>query len=340
MAIIDEIVTNRRTNEFTENADLSFDTVYFGGGTPSVIGSEKIGKILRAARENYKISENAEITVECNPSAVNDKFFEDIAKYGVNRISLGMQSAVDGERRALGRTADKNTVKAAVESAKKSGICNISLDLMLGVPNQNTETLEKSLNFCINAGIKHISAYMLTIEENTVFFKRRDKLNLPDEDEVCEMYLKTAEKLEANGFYQYEISNFAKNGFESRHNLKYWKCEEYLGLGPSAHSFINGKRFYFPRNTNDFINGKKAVFDDYGGGRDEYIMLGLRLTHGISDSEYKKLFGEKIPESIIKKARDFEKQGLMTVSGANISLTKKGFLVSNYIIAEILQKIQ
>ena len=335
-ALIDEIKTNRRTAGFTGTADLSFDTIYFGGGTPSVIGGERIGKIIEAAKEYYSISENPEITVECNPSTVDEDFFKMIESYGANRISLGLQSAVDAERRALGRLADKNQVRTAVQGAKKSGIENISLDLMLGVPNQTIQSLDESIGFCIDAGVTHISAYMLTIEENTVFFKRREKLKLPDEDTVCEMYLHTIERLESSGFHQYEISNFAKKGYESRHNLKYWNCEEYLGLGPSSHSFIKGKRFYFPRSTADFMNGKAAVFDDVGGSEEEYIILKLRLSDGLSGSEYKGRFGRNIPEKTIKKALAFEKQGLMKVTDDHISLTRNGFLVSNYVISEII----
>lgn len=335
-ALIDEIRTSRRTKEFTKNSDLSFDTVYFGGGTPSVLDAEKIGSIVDAARDSYKISDDAEITVECNPSTVDDEFFRKLSCYGVNRISLGMQSAVDNERRTLGRFADRNNVLSAISSARKSGIENISLDVMLGVPEQTMQSLDDTIDFCIETDVPHISAYMLSIEEGTVFHKRYDTLNLPDEDTVCDMYLHLSERLESSGFKHYEISNFAKKGYESRHNLKYWNCDEYLGLGPSAHSFIDGKRFFFPRDIHSFIDGKKAEYDSTGGDKEEYIMLRLRLSNGIIFDEYKDRFGEELNDELIKKATDFTNQGLMTISENGIALTKKGFLISNYIISELI----
>lgn len=335
-ALIDEIRTGRRTKKFTENSDLSFDTVYFGGGTPSVISSDKIGKILNDIKEFYIISNDAEITVECNPSTVDEEFFRKIASYGVNRISLGMQSANDIERRKLGRFADRKQVLSAINSARKNGIENISIDLMLGIPEQTMQSLDDTIDFCIEADVPHISAYMLSIEEGTVFHKRYDNLNLPDEDTVCDMYSHLTERLLKNGFKHYEISNFAKKGYESRHNLKYWNCDEYLGLGPSAHSFIDGKRFFFPRDILSFIDGKSAEYDSTGGDKEEYIMLRLRLSDGIIFEEYKSRFGEDFSREIIKKADKFVKQGLMSLTENSLSLTIDGFLISNYIISELI----
>ncbi|MBR3869708.1 MAG: radical SAM family heme chaperone HemW [Clostridia bacterium] len=335
-AVIDEIKTGRRATEFTKNSDLSFDTVYFGGGTPSVIGADNIGRIINCAKKYYSISDKAEITVECNPSTVDDEFFRKLSFYGVNRISLGMQSAVDNERRKLGRFADRNQVLSVIDSAKKYGIDNISLDVMLGIPDQTIESLDDTIDFCIETGAPHISAYMLSIEDGTVFHKRIDTLNLPDEDTVCKMYLHLSEKLRNAGFRHYEISNFAKSGYESRHNTKYWNCEEYLGIGPSAHSFIDSQRFFLERDINSFISGEKAVYDCTGGDREEYMMLRLRLSDGIVFEDYKVRFGEDFSSETIKKALDFEKQGLMTVSETSFSLTTDGFLISNYIISELI----
>lgn len=335
-ALIDEIKTGRRTSEFTKNSELSFDTIYFGGGTPSVLKAEQIGKIINAAKESYTVAENAEITVECNPSTVDGGYFKELASYGVNRISLGLQSAVDNERRKLGRLADKEKILSCINDAKNSGIANISLDVMLGIPDQTMLSLDETIDFCIEAQVPHISAYMLSIEEGTVFHKRLDSLNLPDEDTVCDMYLHLSERLTSNGFEHYEISNFSKKGYESRHNVKYWNCEEYLGLGPSAHSFTNGKRFFFESDILSFINGESAKFDCTGGDTEEYIMLRLRLAEGIDFDEYKKRFGKDFPAETIKKAEKFAVQGNMTVTENGIALTKSGFLVSNYIISELI----
>lgn len=335
-ALCDEMSTGSRTAAFTENADLSFDTVYFGGGTPSVLGGERLFRILDEARKCYRIAKNAEITVECNPSGVDEEFFRQLAHGGVNRISLGLQSAVDTERRQLGRFADRAQVEKVLTNVKKSGITNLSLDVMLGIPDQTIASLDETLQFCLSMDVPHISAYMLALEENTVFYRRRDRLNLPDEDAVCELYCHMAETLKKNGILQYEISNFAKTGFPSRHNLKYWNCEEYLGLGPSAHSFLGGKRFFFPRDTQGFIKGDKAVFDAFGGDAEEYLMLRLRLTDGVRFADYKERFDSPLPDDFLKKAHVLAGQGLMTVTDEHVTLTRNGFLISNYILSELL----
>ncbi len=335
-SVIDEIKTGRRTKEFTQNTDFSFDTIYFGGGTPSVIGADNIGKIINCAKEYYIISDDAEITVECNPSTVDEEFWKKLASYGVNRISLGMQSAVDNERKKLGRFSDRNQILSVISDARKYGITNISLDVMLGVPDQTMESLDKTIDFLIATDVPHISAYMLSVEEGTVFHKRIDSLNLPDEDTVCDMYTHLSTKLRDAGYEHYEISNFAKDGYRSRHNTKYWNCEEYLGTGPSAHAFIDGRRFFFERDITSFINGKEAVYDSAGGDRDEYIMLRLRLSDGIIFEDFRTRFDEDFPAEIIKKADSFVKDGLLILTDNSISLTPDGFLISNYIINELI----
>ena len=291
----------------------SFDTVYFGGGTPSVISAELIGKILNEARRQFYIAPDSEITIECNPSKDLSEDFEKYAEYGINRISLGMQSARNEERFALGRSAGRVQVEKAITDARRAGIENISLDLMLGTPKQTLDTLDESLDFIKSVGVPHISAYMLKIEQGTRFFEMREKLILPNEDETCEMYLKVVDSLSAMGLKQYEISNFAKDGCESRHNLKYWNLVDYLGIGKSAHSFWQGERFYYDR---DF----KKISDGTGGCRDEKIMLGLRLNKGIEKSLIDVDYSELI------------RAGLLVDGNDRISLTPKGMLVSNYVI--------
>ncbi len=312
------------------------DTLYFGGGTPSVFGAERISEVISCIRDNYKLTCNAEITVECNPSSVSQEFFGALFKAGVNRISMGMQSAVENERKALGRLSGKAQVEKAVDFAKRAGIDNISLDIMLGVPSQTMESLDESIDFLLSSGIKHISAYMLKIEDGTPFYKLEDTLHLPDEDTVCNMYLHTVKRLNQEGFSQYEISNFAKEGFESRHNLKYWHCEEYLGIGPSAHSFIGGKRYYFGRDFDAFIKGEDMIYDCDGGSKEEYIMLALRLREGLSFGDFKRKFGKEIDKEMLIKAEKFEKAGLLTFSDEGIALTAQGFLLSNSIIGELI----
>ena len=294
-----------------------FDTVYFGGGTPSILPPELIGKILDCARAQFEISDDAEITVECNPSKDLSEDFKKYASYGVNRISVGMQSAVDSERFALGRVAGRNEVERTINYARQSGIENISLDLMIGTPKQTIESLDYSFDFIKSVGVPHVSAYMLKIEEGTKFFQMRDRLVLPDDDTVGEMYLKTVDTLASFGIKQYEISNFAVPGFESRHNTKYWTLTPYLGIGKSAHSFWGGKRFFYDREWN-------KIDDGTGGDKEEQIMLGLRLAKGIDKSLVDRDFAE------------FVKMGYVADLGERIALTPKGMLVSNTIINYII----
>lgn len=314
--------------------DCKADTLYIGGGTPSVLGAENLGRIVKSALPF--LTSDAEITVECNPFGLSEAFFKTLAFYDVNRISMGLQSANDGERRALGRLSDSETVKKAVKNAQKSGIENISLDVMLGIPRQTEKSLAETLDFCISLGVPHISAYILKLEEGTLFYKKQSELSLPDDDAVADLYLQTCETLEQNGIMQYEISNFAKWGYESRHNLKYWNCEEYLGLGPAAHSFLNGKRFYFERDLSGFLNNSKPIQDGDGGDFTEYAMLRLRLCDGLLNSETERRFEHKIPEEMIKKSAVFADNGFIESDETGIRLTRKGFLLSNSILAEIL----
>lgn len=316
-------------------SDKKADTLYIGGGSPSQMGGKRLKRIINAVKENFNFS-GKEITVEINPSDNTDEILPALADCGVNRISLGMQSAVDEERRVLGRRASREDIALAVKKTKELGLENISVDLMLGVPGQSLESLEKSLDFLSHLDIKHISFYVLTIEAGTYFYNIYDKLHLPEEDEICDMYLKTVEYLKRFGFEQYEISNLAKKGYESRHNLKYWHCEEYLGIGPSAHSFIDSKRFYYPRDIDAFVTSASVIDDGEGGSFEEYAMLALRLREGLDDKMVLKRFNNPIPQEIFDKARDKKFDGLVRVCNGNISLTPKGFLLSNSIINELI----
>ena len=320
-----------------DREDRIYDTVYFGGGTPSLLGAERISRIMSRIRR----TENCEATLECNPSdtgAVDSSFdFRAAAESGINRISMGLQSAVDSERKALGRRAGCDDVSRAIERIFIAGINNVSLDLMLGIPFQTPESLEKSIDFCASSGASHVSAYILKIEEGTRFYEKRNELILPDEDETCELYLQTVSSLESKGFHQYEISNFAKEGFESRHNLKYWRCEEYLGIGAAAHSFVDGKRFFYGRNAEDFINGVLPVEDGAGGDEEEFVMLALRLSEGLSEKKFADRYGKLLPEKFKNKADFLIEKGLMNYSCGAYSLTERGFLLSNPVICELIE---
>lgn len=316
--------------------NMRVDTIYFGGGTPSVFGGDRIGRIVSYIRESFGLQENAEITVECNPSSTDEAFVREVKGAGVNRVSMGMQSAVDRERKILGRPSGREDIKRAVTLFKNEGIENISLDLMLGVPYQTMESLNESIDFILSLGVKHISAYMLKIEKGTPFERDEETLSLPDEDTVADMYLHTSQRLSKEGFIHYEISNFALGGFHSRHNTKYWQCEEYIGIGPSAHSYYNGKRFYYSRSFNDFLSGKEPVCDGEGGSEEEYIMLALRLREGLNGKKFRERYGKDLDKSLFVKAKKYEKSGLLITEGDRISLTPEGFLLSNSIISDLL----
>ena len=313
-----------------------YNSLYFGGGTPSCFGGKRISEVLSCIRNNYRLISDAEITVECNPNSDIESLIPFFKKCGVNRISLGMQSSVDIERKKLGRSADKKRIFDIINVLKENDITNISLDIMLGIPEQTLDSLRDTLDFIKECDVTHVSAYILNIEENTPFFKLQNKLNLPDENTVCEFYEYTSEYLKNIGFEHYEISNFAKSGFESRHNTKYWLLEDYLGLGPSAHSFLNGKRYYFLNDINSFIDGIPPVFDCDGGDKEEYIMLRLRLKAGLNLNDLTTLYGESATKNIIKKVPLLKEQGFINFENNIISLSEKGFLLSNSIISELI----
>lgn len=329
-AIIKNIILKQEQN------GISFPTVYFGGGTPSLLGSKRLVEILHAINK----ADGCEVTVECNPSDLCENWtlgdMQSLTDAGANRISMGMQSAIDNERKKLGRRAGRKEVAKAVDLIKASGIDNFSLDLMLGIPFQTTDTIRESIEFCAENGAKHVSSYLLKIEQGTPFEKVEKLLDLPDEDECCDMYLAACECLEEHGYKQYEISNFAVPGYESRHNLIYWDCREYLGIGASAHSFFGGKRFFYERDINAFMSGADVIEDGEGGSFEEYVMLRLRLTKGLINDEVKQRFGFYIPAQMLEKSRIFEKNGLLICDEKGIRLTTKGFLVSNSIISALL----
>lgn len=335
-----EIVKSRIKFFSEKYGDRTVDTIYFGGGTPSIIGAERIADIIKTVKEYFPVSEVCEITVEANPECVSQGFdFNILKNEGVNRLSIGMQTAVPEELSLLGRNHTNKDVMDTVANAKNSGISNISLDIILGIPNQNEKSLKETIDFCTSLDITHISSYILKIEENTLFWKRKDKYKFPDEDCQANLYLESCRLLEENGFMQYEISNFSKPGFESRHNLKYWNMENYLGIGPAAHSFIDGKRFNYDRSTEKFKNNIWNKDDDCSD-IETYIMLKLRLKSGLNFEKLKERFGISVSQSFLKKAKAFQNAGYCNLQDDSvISLTPKGFLLSNSIIVELLETL-
>lgn len=341
-ALLDETRTLRRTGAFlpADFTERVCDTVYCGGGTPSEFGGERLAAVLNAARERFTLAPDAEITVECNPSTEDlPRFFAHCAAAGVNRVSMGLQSAVDAERKKLGRRAAPAQVTAALQAARAAGIRNLSLDLMLGIPLQTEESLRESLDFLLASGVQHASVYLLSLEEGTYYAKHAASLALPGEDSVCDMYLQTCEYLARHGLRQYEISNFAAPGFESRHNTRYWRLSDYLGLGAAAHSCVSGQRFRFAPSIAAFCDGGAALADGAGGGEDEYVMLAMRLTEGLTEEGWQARYAAPLPAALRRAAAPYAARGLLTVDTAGIRCTPQGFLVSNTILADLLSHL-
>ena len=320
---------------WSKRCPRTVDTVYFGGGTPSLLGHERLSDLLNCIGASFCVTDGAEVTVEVNPTSADHLDLSALRKSGFNRLSIGMQSVNDRELQILERRHDSEAVRRTVLRAREAGFDNVSLDVMLAIPEQTRESLNKTLSFCAECGVEHVSCYMLKIEKGTRFFDRKDSLSLFSDDEQAAFYEQTVTTLSRLGFRQYEISNFSKPGFESRHNLHYWHDEEYLGIGPSAHSFLDGKRFFYEADFSSFYSGK-IVNESVGGDSDEYIMLALRLTEGLVFERYHQRFRKPLDKSFIDAALALEEHGLCTVTDKSISLTTKGFLVSNSVIAHLL----
>ncbi|MED9970650.1 MAG: radical SAM family heme chaperone HemW [Ruminococcus sp.] len=310
-------------------------SIYFGGGTPSVIGAERLCAMLDQIKKQFCVDENAEVTCEVNPESGKGLDFELMRKTGFNRISVGLQSADENELKALGRIHTAEEARLTAKLASQAGINNISFDLMMGIPFQTLESLKYSIDFCADCGVTHISSYLLKIEKGTKFFTLKDKLPLSDDDIQADLYLNAVDELERRGYAQYEISNFAKPGYEGKHNINYWKCGEYIGIGSSAHSFFDGKRFYYERNIQDYYD-RKIVDDGTGGDSREYIMLSLRLKEGLVFSEFERRYAFPVHPATIQKIKNFAKHGFMELDSEHACFTKKGFLVSNSIISELI----
>ncbi len=315
------------------------DTIYFGGGTPVLLGGARLVRILNAARAAFRVASDAEITVEANPAAAQEALFAALRTGGFNRLSMGLQSANEAELRFLGRRHTAQQAADAVRAARAAGFDNISLDLMLGLHGQTDASLRRSVKFCAALGVEHISAYILKVEPGTAFGARAASLDLPDDDAQAALYHTACTALRTAGYRQYEISNFARAGRESRHNLKYWHDEEYLGLGPSAHSFLNGRRFFYPCSRAEFLRGIPPQLDGPGGDFAEYAMLALRLAEGLREDRCQARFGCGIPPQMRRAAAPLAAHGLLRMSAAAIALTEDGFLVSNSVIETLLETL-
>lgn len=315
------------------------ETVYFGGGTPNLLGPKRLLRLLNAVKTAFSLNPEAEITLEANPTYVDQPFFQELRQGGFNRLSLGVQSGDPEQLKFLGRSHSPEEAARAVEAARSGGFENLSLDLMLGLPGDAGETREKllrSISFVTALEPEHLSAYLLKVEEGTPFAAQG--VQIPEGDEAAEQYLMCVEELEKRGFSQYEISNFSKPGRESRHNLIYWRGEEYLGFGPGAHSFYRGKRFYYPRDLAAFLKGAPPCPDGEGGYFEEYAMLNLRLTRGLRREDCKRRFGQRGEEQFEQVLARSETcpAHLVLKDRDRLSFTPEGFLVSNALLLRLI----
>ena len=320
------------------------DTIYFGGGTPSFFGADGMAMILSAIRRGFDVASDAEITFEANPDSVSQKLLSRLRNEGFNRVSLGIQSDDDAILQKIGRPHNYAQAVMAVERIRKAGFANLSVDLMYGLPGQTLEGWEKTVRNVLKLNPEHISCYGLKVEERTPLYQYKDAINLPDDDLQADMYLAAVEILKSKGYRQYEISNFARKGMVSKHNMKYWMGGEYLGFGPDASSDFGGKRFTVVRDLLGYLDGIKS------GGQvmaevheippreraGEYLMTRLRTTAGVVGEDYERHF--LLPftplESCLQK---YAAQGYAVHTAEGVwHLTPEGFLISNTIISDLL----
>ena len=312
------------------------DTVYFGGGTPSLLGAARLGRILTAARAGFALQDDAEITVECNPDSMTGGLLDALHAMGVNRLSVGVQSASDCELRMLGRRHTFAQAQRAVERAHASGFANLSLDLMYALPGQDAGQALASLQALLALGPVHLSCYALKIEPGTPL--ARENVTQPDEDIQADMYLALCDALRQAGFEHYEISNWAKPGFRARHNARYWDLSDYLGIGPSAHSLLGGKRFAYADDLDAFLAAKPPIPEEEVEGFTpalEYLMLALRTADGVQPAAFAARFGQPFAPFAARLER-FRAPGLAAYSAGRWRLTEQGFLLSNPILADVL----
>lgn len=318
------------------------DSVYFGGGTPSYYGAERLCELLRALRERFDLTDDCEITTEANPDSVTAEGLRLLRSEGFDRLSFGAQSADAALLKRIRRRHSWEQVGEAFAAARAAGFENLSLDLIYGLPGQTEALWEQTLSEAMKLEPEHISCYGLTIEEGTPLWAERFSPELPDDDAQADMYLNAVRILAERGFAQYEISNFARPGRESRHNLKYWTQQEFLGFGASAASFRHGRRFTCLRDVEGWMSAAETGKNPYCEDRvsdnaeqaSEYVMLGLRTARGISPAEYEARYGLSFAPAEAVLAR-YEPAGLTARTERGWRLTPKGFLLSNAILSEM-----
>ena len=325
---------------------VGVSTIYFGGGTPSLLAADSLDKIFKAIRTCYKVVDNAEITLEANPGTIDRAYLKAIHSLGVNRLSLGVQSLDDGELQLLGRIHTANEALESIRQAKEAGFTNISLDFIYGIPGRSLEAGRTMLGKVITLGAQHLSLYGLTLEEDTPIHQsvKLGIIPAPDPDAAASEYEMAEEMLEAAGYKQYEISNWSLQGFESRHNLAYWKRTPYLGLGVAAHSFLDNQRI---ANTSDLDEYLSCLSDGRlppqsteviykSTALSEAIILGLRLNNGVSADDIKAQFGIDLHSRFTNEIAECASLGLLEEQGGYLRLTPRGRLLGNEVFMRFL----
>lgn len=335
----------RHIEESAPNMEQYYiDTVYFGGGTPSYYGAKYICGIFSALKSCAKVLKSSEVTVEMNPDSVKKEDLRLLRSEGINRVSLGVQSANDEILKIIGRRHSFRQAEQAMRLIRSEGFDNISIDLIYGLPGQTRNDWADTLSKVIALHPQHLSCYGLKLEEGVPLCKYQDSGFLPTDDEQADMYLYMTDILEHYGYPQYEISNFAMKGYRSRHNLKYWKLDDYMGFGPGAHSCVGSTRYSYIRDLEGYINGVlegSEIIDEYEktdrlDRAAEYIMLGMRTIRGISREEYSRVYRSGF-DGIEYLLGEYEKKGWTKKRGERWSFTSSGFLLSNMLIGTLLE---
>ncbi|MBQ8836859.1 MAG: radical SAM family heme chaperone HemW [Clostridia bacterium] len=334
--------------DFSSSAKgYSVDTVYIGGGTPTLLSKKHLKDLVDCVFTTFNVEKGAEITIEANPGTVDKSTLRALVSAGVNRISFGFQSASDKELRALGRIHTVQEFADSFKAARSAGFKNINVDLMYGIPHQTEDSFAKTLEFVKSLSPEHISVYGLKIEEGTPFYEAQDSLPLPDEESEYRMYRTAHRMLDAAGYEHYEISNYARRGFRSKHNMRYWKDEKYLGFGVAAHSYFGGQRYAYTDDIEAYIREMEhpsSISDilsectdiDVFTKETEYVMLRMRLFDGVDLMEYRREFGEDFMRKYGAKLERYINGGFVTANSTKCAFSLKGMYVSNYILSEIL----
>jgi len=326
--------------------DSAINTIYFGGGTPSILSKEQFSKIFEAIFSNYTVNKNAEITFEANPDDLTTDFFESISSLPFNRISIGVQSFDDEDLKRINRRHTAIQAIESVRNAQQVGFKNISIDLIYGLPSQTLEKWEKQLDIALSLNVQHISAYGLTYEEGTVLWKQREKgiLNVVEDETMNKMYSLLVKKMKQNSFEAYEISNFARPDFRSLHNNSYWKQEPYIGLGPSAHSYDLISRQWNVASIKNYINAieinteffereELTIQDRYN----DFVMVSLRTAEGIDLITLEHEFGLKLAKYCLQNIKPFIDTKKVDFSVDRLRLTSDGILISNQILVQLMK---